>query len=317
MEKPFFSIVIPTFNQSQFLEVALKSVFRQTFKSFEVIIIDNNSKDSTKEVIKKYKDKIIFKKISNKGIIAKSRNLGIRTAKGKWIAFLDSDDCWSKDKLLIVKKIINKNNIDVICHSEWIINLEKNKIKLWSYGPYENKFYEKLLKYGNRFSTSASLVKKDFLNKKKILFNENKEFISSEDYGFFLSLAKKNARFNFEIEPLGYHFFHKQSTSANLVKHLNSTKCVLKFHLNNTRKIFINKKKIWLEIKNFLNLKTILFNIKKNSPKTQIKKFAIFFINNPIFSSKYLCKLVTKKINDKIVYLIYRSKIKELDKIYQ
>ncbi len=80
MKNPFFSIIIPTFNQSSFLQKALKSVFNQTFKNFEVIVVDNNSKDETKKVIKSF-NKIVYRNINNEGIISKSRNLGLKISE--------------------------------------------------------------------------------------------------------------------------------------------------------------------------------------------------------------------------------------------
>ena len=102
--KPFFSIIIPTYNQANFLKKCLNSVFKQTFKNFEVIIIDNSSTDHTKEILSKYKKKIVYKKINNKGVIAKSRNIGIKNSNGNWVAFLDSDDTWKNNKLERKKK---------------------------------------------------------------------------------------------------------------------------------------------------------------------------------------------------------------------
>ena len=105
MKTPFFSIIIPTFNQSSFLQKALKSVFNQTFKNFEVIVVDNNSKDGTKKVVKSFNN-IVYRNINNEGIISKSRNLGLKISRGKWIAFLDSDDFWDKDRLKISCNLI-------------------------------------------------------------------------------------------------------------------------------------------------------------------------------------------------------------------
>ena len=100
-KNPFFSVVIPTFNQDSFLKKAINSVLQQTFKDFEIIIIDNNSTDNTEETVKYFNlENIQYEKISNGGIIAKSRNLGIKKAKGKWIAFLDSDDDWNPRSLI-------------------------------------------------------------------------------------------------------------------------------------------------------------------------------------------------------------------------
>ena len=111
MGQPFFSIVIPTFNQSNFLKESLNSVFNQDFKNFEVIVVDNFSKDKTQQVIKSYKEKIIYRRIRNNGVIAKSRNIGIKKSRGKWIAFLDSDDYWSKSKLSKVFNYLKKKKM--------------------------------------------------------------------------------------------------------------------------------------------------------------------------------------------------------------
>ena len=86
---PFVSIVIPTYNHANFLGKALESVITQTFTNWEAIVVDNQSTDHTSQVISKFNDhRIKYIKISNYGIIAKSRNLGINVAKGEWIAFL-------------------------------------------------------------------------------------------------------------------------------------------------------------------------------------------------------------------------------------
>ena len=90
-------------------------------------MIDNQSTDETSQVINKFKDiRIQYYKISNYGIIAKSRNLGINVAKGEWIAFLDSDDWWTKDKLEICLKNLDENT-DLIYHDlEIIYDKSKN-----------------------------------------------------------------------------------------------------------------------------------------------------------------------------------------------
>ena len=193
--KPFFSVVIPTYNQANFLNDCLNSVFNQTFKNFEVIVIDNHSNDDTSKVIRKFYKRIIYKKIKNNGVIGKSRNLGIKISRGKWISFLDSDDSWHKDKLATTYRVIKKSILDVICNSEWII--KKNNITLLSYGPYKKNFYESLITTGNKLCTSASSVKRSFLKRNKIMFNEDKRFITSEDYNLFLDIAEKKRQIQF------------------------------------------------------------------------------------------------------------------------
>ena len=115
--KPFFSIILATYNQANFLKKSLKSILSQTYQNWELIIIDNNSTDHTDKVIKNISDKRFRTyKINNKNILAKSRNLGIKKSKSDWICFIDSDDIWYAKKLEITKNYIEKNNGDIFYH---------------------------------------------------------------------------------------------------------------------------------------------------------------------------------------------------------
>ena len=91
---------MPTYNNGAFLDTAVNSVLKQTIRDFELIIVDNFSTDNTSKIIRNFKDKRIkYFKFKNKGIIAASRNLGISKSKGKYLAFIDSDDKWYENKL--------------------------------------------------------------------------------------------------------------------------------------------------------------------------------------------------------------------------
>ena len=90
---PLVTVVIPTFNHSEFLKAAIESVLGQSEQSFEIIIIDNFSTDDTEKIVHSFRDKRLrYFKFSNCGVIGKSRNFGIKKSRGKFIAFLDSDD---------------------------------------------------------------------------------------------------------------------------------------------------------------------------------------------------------------------------------
>jgi glycosyltransferase involved in cell wall biosynthesis len=81
---PLISVIIPTYNHANFLGKALESVIQQTYNNWEAIVVDNQSTDETNQIINKYSDpRIQYFKISNNGIIAKSRNLGINNSKGE------------------------------------------------------------------------------------------------------------------------------------------------------------------------------------------------------------------------------------------
>jgi glycosyltransferase involved in cell wall biosynthesis len=97
--KPAISIIIPTYNRSAFIGEAIDSVLQQTFSDFELIVIDDGSTDSTGEIVNAFKDeRLVFIQQENAGRSA-ARNRALATARGKYIAFLDSDDTYLQDKL--------------------------------------------------------------------------------------------------------------------------------------------------------------------------------------------------------------------------
>tara|TARA_B100001057_G_scaffold500966_1_gene619317 strand:- start:4204 stop:5121 length:918 start_codon:yes stop_codon:yes gene_type:complete len=231
----FFSVIIPTFNQAEYLKKAIESVLNQNFFNFEIIVIDNFSSDETSEVVRNFNSKKIrYKRFKNLGVIGSSRNEGIKMAKGNWIAFLDSDDTWYKNKLQKISESITRNcDVGVFCSSELILNEKKKLKKIWQYGPFKKSFYRQLLFKGNCISTSASVVKKSVIIDKKIFFNENKYYVTAEDYDFFLRIAFQKIKFKFIKEVLGEHLFHEKSMSSNYEVHKNSLSRVIKDHVNN------------------------------------------------------------------------------------
>ena len=110
-EKELVSIIMPSYNTASYIAEAINSVQNQTYTNWELIIVDDCSTDSTDDIVKKYlTDKRIkyFKKDSNSGA-AISRNIALKKASGKWIAFLDSDDMWARDKLEVQIEFMKKN----------------------------------------------------------------------------------------------------------------------------------------------------------------------------------------------------------------
>lgn len=95
---PKVSVIIPTYNREKYITKALESVLAQSYKDFEVIVVDDGSKDNTQQNLKRYQDKIKYIYQDNAGVSA-ARNTGIRHASGEWLAFLDSDDEWMPEYL--------------------------------------------------------------------------------------------------------------------------------------------------------------------------------------------------------------------------
>ena len=111
MVNTYFSVVIPTYNNKEYLKKAIQSVLSQSFNEYEIIIVDNFSNDGTEKLVSEINEKkITFVKNNNNGVIARSRNLGINLSKSKWVAFLDSDDTWHHDRLKKIHDFLKNEN---------------------------------------------------------------------------------------------------------------------------------------------------------------------------------------------------------------
>jgi glycosyltransferase involved in cell wall biosynthesis len=97
-ESRLVSVVIPSYNHAEFVGTCIDSILTQTYRNLEVIVIDDGSTDDTRERMKEYGDKIRYVYHDNRGRGA-TRNRGIELAQGEWIAFVDADDIWRRDKL--------------------------------------------------------------------------------------------------------------------------------------------------------------------------------------------------------------------------
>jgi len=208
------SIVVPTYNHSIYLKRALESIINQTYENWEVIVIDNHSTDNTFEVVANFKNnRIKYLKVHNKGIIAISRNIGIKSANGEWIAFLDSDDWWTRDKLEICIQSINEK-VDFIYHDLEII---ANNSRIFSRKKIKSRKLKKpvlidLLTEGNAIGNSSVVVRKKFLDEINGI-DESKELVAAEDYNTWLRIAKLTDQFVYLKKRLGYYLVHDQSVS--------------------------------------------------------------------------------------------------------
>jgi glycosyltransferase involved in cell wall biosynthesis len=114
MKAPFFSVIIPTYNRAALLQEAMKSVLGQTFADFELIIVDDHSTDTTKDVVASCGDRRVrYLRNDRAGGGAGTRNSGIFRAEGEWIAFLDDDDVWLPRKLERLYGRIRRTAADV------------------------------------------------------------------------------------------------------------------------------------------------------------------------------------------------------------
>ena len=223
---PLISVVMPTYNHGKFIFEAVSSVLNQTFQDFELLIIDNNSEDETDQVLSQFRDnRIRIYKIQNGGIIAKSRNVGIKLALGEWIAFIDSDDSWTSEKLDKAVKVINSKN-DVIYHHLFI--LKENKIEGRIIArKLKRPILKDLLVKGNAIPNSSAMVRKNLILRVGGL-SEEPNLVGIEDYNLWLKISKKSEGFHLLDETLGTFRKH-QKNITNMEDYLAPISTLQKF----------------------------------------------------------------------------------------
>jgi glycosyltransferase involved in cell wall biosynthesis len=260
---PLVSIVIPSYNHAHFLGRALQSLLDQTYTNWEVILVDNHSQDNTDKVVQSFAEqRIAMLKIHNNGVIAASRNMGILAARGEWIAFLDSDDFWYPEKLEIsINGIQEDASVDVCSTDEMMVDEVSGKKRMLKYGPYCPDFYKELLLEGNCLSPSATLVRRDFLIRHGILFRENKEFVTAEDYDLWMRLAQAGAKFKFIHSVQGEYRVHAINSSGQIERHSQSVVSVARDHTFQQQCFQPDANKLWCKINARLMLAKARANI--------------------------------------------------------
>ena len=245
------SIIIPYFNDPINIRSCIDSVLNQTYKNFEIIIIDDENTLNSKKILKKLskknkKIKIFFTK-KNLGV-SYSRNLGIKNSRGKFIAFLDSDDLWKKNKLKFQLDEIKKRKLDV-CYTNYHAINQNEKVLYEVTAPKKLKYFDLLRQCP--ICCSSVVLKKSILKKNKFRLIKTKE-----DYELWLRLSKKNFLFGginkyFTIyrvrkNTLSSKHFNKLYNAFKIYNHYNkfnpifSFYCICRLYFNAFIKKFVN-----------------------------------------------------------------------------
>ena len=284
-KKPLISIIMNCYNGEEFLKHAIKSVLSQTYKNWELIFWDNQSTDNSFKILKKYKDKRIKYFYAKKyTTLYEARNLAIQKSKGKFIAFLDVDDFWLKNKLEFQIAHFKEKKIGLVYSNFYKFNNNRKKLAFNNYLP-SGKVTEKIIK-NYQIGILTVILRKSFLNKKKI-FDFNYDLLS--DYDFILNFSLKH-EFYAVNQPLAYYRIHENqlqkkkmiSQATQFCKWFEEKNIKTKFrkydlssihkkydYYSLLKEINNSKLKLFLKIfkkfsfKNFLKINAILFLPKK------------------------------------------------------
>lgn len=227
------SVIIPTFNRLSLISRAIDSVLSQTIKPFEIIVVDDGSSDNTSIFIKNNYKSVKLIKQKNLGV-SKARNVGIKNSSGDWIALLDSDDEWKKNKLEVQIKSLSEYDYYSVCHTNeiWIRNgVRVNQKK--RHQKYGGNIFDKCLDIC-RISPSSIIFKKNIINEVG-WFDEGLSIC--EDYDLWLRITA-NYKILFIDKPLINKYGGHSDQLSKSVKGIEAYRIKsLENLLNNTKLI--------------------------------------------------------------------------------
>ena len=219
------SIVMPAYNCEKYVVEAINSILAQTYRNWELLVLDDGSKDNTLRIIEEFsqKDSRIKALPNGKNIgVSATRNRGIELASGEWIAFLDSDDMWKPEKLEKQFEIVEKEAAEFLFTGSSYINEEGEAYKEIFEVP--EKITYKKLRNQNVISCSSVLVKKKYFEHIKMEKDE-----MHEDYAVWLRILKTGVTAFGVNEPLLIYRISRNSKSGNKMKTVKMTYKVFRF----------------------------------------------------------------------------------------
>ena len=300
---PEFSIIIPVYNIEQYIKECLDSVFNQSFQNFEVIVVNDGTKDNSMDIVKNYNVKIINQK--NKGL-SSARNHGVQLAKGKYILFLDSDDYLEKDTLKEIHKSL-KNNPDIVRFQIQEIN-ENHKITKFKEEPFNNlsgeEAFKKIVNYHFVENAWCYAIKRSYYLQGKYMF---KEGTIHEDFGLIPLVIIKASIVN-SINYIGYNYRIRNGSIMNnndyekTKKKVNDFYAHYKYLVEEIDKTKINSKIFKSFIANSLLIK--ICELNKEDYKKYLKKIKEDKVIDNLLSDSIPRKLkkILVHISPKLVY---------------
>lgn len=209
------SIIMPAYNTELYIADSIESVLAQTYKNWQLIIVDDCSTDSTKSIIKRYQaldSRIKLICLEKNGGVANARNLAIKHACGQYVAFLDSDDLWLPEKLSKQIKFMQDNHCLFSYHNFRMLDVNTNKLLREVHVP-ACVDYTELLKGNRTGSCLTTCIDRSVI---RDIYMPNEKH---EDYICWLEILKQYGITAYGIdECLGYYKVGKMSVSSNKLK---------------------------------------------------------------------------------------------------
>lgn len=210
------SIIMPSWNTGKFIAESIQSVIEQTYKNWELLIVDDCSTDNTDDIVASFNDNRIkyFKNEQNSGA-ALTRNRAMREAQGEWIAFLDSDDLWTPEKLEKMIAFMTENNYSFAYHEYEKIDEQSQPLNIYVTGP---KVVTKRKMYNYGYPGCLTFM----YSAKEMGLIQIKDIKKNNDYAILLQLCKKANCYLLSENLAKYRIRKKSISHDKLSKKLKS-----------------------------------------------------------------------------------------------
>jgi glycosyltransferase involved in cell wall biosynthesis len=219
------SIIIPLYNKEKHIKETLNSVLNQSFKNFEVIIIDDHSADNSRNIVNEIKDNRITIYTNPKKGVSSARNYGINLSKNKYVALLDADDIWDLNYLSEIITLINEYPLAGAYCSGWAYFDDDKNVTFpfnnfaFNFKDYISNYFEKAIE--NSIITSSSVIMDKSIFKKTKGFDENLEIGEDIDLWIRLALITKICYINKCL------VLYRKNSSSDKIQIKNNTKSLI------------------------------------------------------------------------------------------
>jgi teichuronic acid biosynthesis glycosyltransferase TuaG len=224
------SVIIPCYNSEKTIERCLNSVFHQTVIPSQIIVVDDCSTDDTQRILSVFKNKITYKRLENNLGPGNARNEGIKASNSNFIAFLDSDDFWEKEKIEIQLKFMIENKYDASCTGvDYFKTKSQGQRKIFKKIPekiYDKNSIKNLCKE-NTIITSSVMIRKSSIKNHLFLNIKNRQ-----DLLFWTNLIKEGINFYGIQKPLVNYDLSSKGISSNKLKMLLANYKIFSIILN-------------------------------------------------------------------------------------
>ena len=329
--KPEVSIILPTYNSQAYIAQAIESVLQQTFKNWEIVLVDDASTDSTLKIARSFHDSRIkiLSNNYNRGV-SHSRNRGIAIAQGDWIALLDSDDWYAPERLAKLLSTAKQTNADLIADDLYLIGDRDSQP--WSTLRQENQESNPMPRLIDAIAFVTSdrpnsinakrnwslgytkpLIKKEFLLQHQIQYDERVNV--GEDFILYLECLSRKARF-VQI-PQAYYYYRTREVSLSTRKpteYLADSCAITEIFIRKEIKLNGNSQLLKVLFENLIIYQKRLayYSVVEAIKDKQILEAVRRIMDNPYTVATLLSKM-SKVMQTKLMSIVESSKSDSLE----